>query len=351
MIDRSIFSLLVNGFSPLPSISSQGMQSSERVKAAVKWLQQAHTASGNLGISKGYDLLRGTWSPAYPETTGYTIPTLLNIAGYLPQPELQSLALTLADQLIEIATTEGGVAHWQSQQNPRPVVFDTGQVIFGWLAAYKFSRQERYLMAACRAADWLITVQDPSGSWKQFQYLDVEKVIDTRVAWALAELSHLTGNNDYRRSAVKNCEWALTQQDTLGWYNRCSFREEEDPFTHTLAYTAEGLLECGRLFGESRFISSARLMADALLYRQQPDGHLSSTFSPGWHATNSSRCLTGNCQMVILRLQLYELTDVEEYQDAARKANSFVAAVQRVVDKTPNIQGGIPGFISRSRIV
>jgi uncharacterized protein YyaL (SSP411 family) len=306
-------------------------------------LQRAHAASGNLGISKGYDLLRGAWSPAYPETTGYTIPTLLNAAGFLQDPDLQSLALTLADQLIALATPEGGVVHWQSQREARPIVFDTGQVIFGWLAACKFSQQERYLRAACRAADWLVAIQEPTGSWKQFQYLEVEKVIDTRVAWALAELYQLTGKNDYYHSAVRNCEWALNQQDALGWYSDCSFRKEEDPFTHTLAYTAEGLLECGRLFDESRFISSARLMADALYSRQRPDGRLSSTYGPGWHATSASTCLTGNCQMGILWLRLFELTGAEEYREAARKAISYVAAIQRLAGDNANIRGGIPG--------
>jgi hypothetical protein len=81
--------------------------------------------SNRRGVSKGYDLLRHRWGPAYPETTGYTVPTLLNAAEELGRSDVRVLAFSLADAVLTSATPEGGVAHWASER-PYPIVFDTG---------------------------------------------------------------------------------------------------------------------------------------------------------------------------------------------------------------------------------
>jgi len=153
-----------------------------RLQAALEWIERAQRASGNGGISKGYHAMRRRWSPSYPETTGYTIPTLLNAAIALDRPDLRILALRLADYLLKAATPEGAVAHW-GDLSSQPVVFDTGQVLFGWLAAYEANQDSRYLEAATRAGNWLGAIQDSSGAWMTYQHMGVVKTIDTRVAW------------------------------------------------------------------------------------------------------------------------------------------------------------------------
>jgi hypothetical protein len=233
------------------------------------------------------------------------------------------------------------VVHWQLQA--QPVVFDTGQVMFGWLAAFRASQDQRYLQAAGRAGDWLASIQDASGSWKKHQHLGVEKVIDTRVAWALLELHRHTQNEAHRLAAIRNLDWAMQQQDPDGWFNRCAFTYEEDPFTHTLAYTAEGLFECGKILGEQKYGQAASLAADALLALQRPDGRLASTFAKGWKPTSRSSCLTGDCQMGILWLQLCEMTGEPKYAEAAQKAIAFVARTQALGGSSPNTRGAIAG--------
>jgi len=324
---------------PLPA---NGLQTKHHLDAAIDWIRLAHVMSGDGGISKGYDMLRHRWSPSYPETTGYTIPTLLNAATASGCLELRKFAFSLADYLLNSTTPQGGVAHWASSGS-YPIVFDTGQVMFGWLAAFDASGDERYLRAAMRAGDWLTSVQDSLGSWRDYQHLGVEKVIDTRVAWALMELHRHTGRDAYLHAAVRNLEWAAGQQDDDGWFQHCAFVEGGDPFTHTLAYTAEGLFESGCLLNEARYVDSARLMADALLARQHPDGSLAGTYGQAWRKTSRSSCLTGNCQMGRLWLRLHETTGKQAYFAAASKAITFVARTQCLQPSDPNIRGAIAG--------
>ena len=342
MVDLALLSEALIGLRRPALPLTDSLSAIQRLEAAVDWIRFAHAAAGDGGISKGYTLLRGRWSPSYPETTGYTIPTLLNAAIALNRPELRALALSLADYLLKSTTAEGGVPHW-ADSKPYPIVFDTGQVMFGWLAAFEASQDERYLQAAVRAGDWLVSVQHPSGSWQKYQHLGVEKVIDTRVAWALLVLYRHVPEDAYRQAAVHNLEWTQQQQDADGWFRRCAFVEGEDPFTHTLAYTAEGLFECGSLLNEIRFIEAAGLTADALLSRQRLDGGLASTYGPAWRATSRSSCLTGNCQMGRLWLCLYETSGNQVYYRAAKKAITFVAHTQHLNVSNPNIRGAIAG--------
>ena len=315
------------------------------LEEAVSWILTAREQSRDGGIPAYFDLLRNRWAPSYPETTGYTIPTLLACAARLQRPGLRTAAIALADYLLTTRTPEGGAGHWKRRegQHGTPIVFDTGQVISGWLAAWRETDSAAYLEAAVAAADWLAGVQSESGAWVRYQHLDTVKVIDTRVAWALLELAQVTSRPSYVAAAQRNLDWALGQQQPNGWFRHATFRAGEDPFTHTIAYTAEGLLESGFLLNEPRCIKAAEKVARVLLEGQRPDGSLASTYSSTWQPTSRSSCLTGNCQVALLWLRFYSLSRDSCYLDAARKAIAFVAATQDVRTSNANIRGAIAG--------
>ena len=315
------------------------------LQEALSWILVARERGTDGGIPAYYDLLRGRWRDSYPETTGYTIPTLLRCAEHFGRPDVYTIALSLADYLLEMRTPEGGVAHWDRRRAAAgiPIVFDTGQVIFGWLAAWRATQQPKYLDAARGAADWLLRIQDSSGAWLKHQHLDQVKVIDTRVALALVELGLEAERPAYIAAARRNLDWALSQQQANGWFQRASFRKDADPFTHTIAYTAEGLLECGLLLKEATYVTAAREVADALLRRQRPDGSLASTYDANWRASARSSCLTGNCQMALLWLRYYQQTGDVAFRRAAQRAIAFVASTQDVLTTDPCVRGAIAG--------
>jgi hypothetical protein len=317
----------------------------DRLLAALEWLKRASQVVGGQGISKGYDLLRVRWFPPYPETTGYTVPTLINATRLLGQTEWRDFAMRQASYLLGQVTREGGVFYWEREAGrpPRPVVFDTGQVLFGWLAAYREGGGDRFLAAAARSGDWLAGCQDSAGLWREYQHLGVPKVIDARVAWALLELHRLTGQPAHLTAAIRQLDWVLTQQQEDGWFENCAFTLREDPFTHTIAYTAEGLFRSGELLGEERYLAAGKKTADRLLQLQRPDGSLASAYAPGWRVGEASSCLTGDVQMSGLWLALWSRYRQPEYRAASVKALEFVCRTQDMDTGNRNVRGGIGG--------
>ena len=57
--------------------------------------------------------------------------------------------------------------------NDYPIVFNTGQVLLGWMALHEETEEDRYLECARRAADWLVEGQSEDGSWIRHTFNDI----------------------------------------------------------------------------------------------------------------------------------------------------------------------------------
>src|SRR2546429_2518148 len=164
--------------------------------AAIEWLARAQDATADGGLSRGYSLVRHShygcrgWQPCYPETTGYIIPTLYAAARRLGRPELAVRAERAARWEIEIQLPTGAVRGGAIGEPESPAVFNTGQVLLGWLAAFEETAHGGFADAARRAARYLVATLDPDGHWRsdnsRFARAD-STIYNTRTAWALAE--------------------------------------------------------------------------------------------------------------------------------------------------------------------
>lgn len=317
--------------------------------AAVDWLLRAQKVNGDGGVAASYKLLRARWTPSYPETTGYIIPSLLDYAHRYQRSEVKAAARRMAEFELTRQLPEGGFPCLVEApgQTGWAVAFDTGQILFGLLATYNTGGGDQYLDAAIRAGDWLVKSQLPVGYWKDYESRGSLETIDARVSWPLLLLSQATGRSEYHFAACRQLDWVLTQQRPDGWYDHCTFNPAEPPVTHTLAYVTEGLLESGVLSGEQRYLAAAKKSADALLAALQPSGFLPGAFGPQWKPAASWSCLTGQVQMARVWLRLAQLVKKEEdrqrYRDAAERAIRFVAQTQYLSGMPDEICGGIAG--------
>jgi hypothetical protein len=308
---------------------------------AVSWLLTAHAIGGDGGVPAFYDLLRDVWMPSYPETTGYIVPTLLKYAEGRGSEDVRRVGLEMAEYLLQTQMPAGAIRGW-SADSP-PYVFDTGQVLFGWLAALRETGDERYREALVRSADWLVAQQEPRGYWTRYQYGGHVKVWDVRVAWPLLLVGQALDQPAYTAAGHRCLDWALTHQEDDGWFRHSSLEPGRPSVTHTIAYTVEGFLGSGLLCGDEGYVQAARRAADALLARQHSDGRLSAYWSPGWQPLGGFSCLTGNAQMALCWLRLHQHTGDERYMEAGQRALAFVASTQCLDGRWSPIRGGIAG--------
>lgn len=322
------------------------------LQAAAEWLVRAQDATGSGGVSAHYDAAKRKWAAAYPETTGYIIPTFLRYADFSANSEYRERALRMAQWESDIQLPEGGVrAGTLDAEKIVPTIFNTGQVLFGWLAAWQRTQDARFRDSLVRAADWLVAAEDQDGAWRRFASPFASHTLNTyntRVAFGLAEAGRGLNEPRYIEAAVRNVQWALTQMHPNGWLENNDLEDNERPLTHTIAYATRGILEVGLIASNGAFVDTAARIARAVAQTQRRDGALPGRLDAEWRPAARWTCVTGNAQMAIIWQRLARETGDRALVPAADSAIRFNLSIQDLSASNPAVRGGMPGSHPRS---
>jgi hypothetical protein len=322
--------------------------------AAIAWLVRAQDATPDGGISRAYSLAwhsyfgRRGWQPSYPETTGYIIPTLYGAARRLGRGELSARAERAARWEIEIQLPTGAVRGGVIGEPPTPAVFNTGQVLLGWLAAFEESGEGggAFADAARRAACYLVATLDADGHWRRgnsrFARADAT-LYNTRTAWALAEAGARLDDAQFTDAAARSLRAAARLQTPNGWLPSCCLSDPERPLLHTLAYAIRGFLEGGRVLGDEHLIQAAERAAAALRATVGADGWMPGRYHSDWSAAADWSCLTGQAQMANNWMRLAEITDDPKWLEPVPDVLSFLKRTQNRRSHARGVRGGIKG--------
>jgi uncharacterized protein YyaL (SSP411 family) len=338
----------------LKGSSSRALDTMVHLDAAVQWICRAQDAGNDGGVPRSYSMVynpyfgRKGWIPSYPETTGYIIPTMSDYARLTNRQDIFERAVRMADWECDVQMENGAVQGGTVGQARTPAVFNTGQVIFGWVRAFQETGNERYLKSAERAGTFLADQQDQDGAWrKKLSDYASDRLsfytYNTRTAWALLLLSTIANNARFKEAAIRNIEFALGQQLENGWFKSNCLNDPSKPLLHTIAYCIRGILESGVLLGNQAYIEKAKKAADALISRQRPDGSLAGRFNEKWEPTASWSCLTGDAQISINWSRLFQITGDPRYWEPVRKVNNYLKRVQVMGTGNPGLDGGIAG--------
>ncbi len=264
----------------------EGVNTLSHINAAVHWLCYAQDAFDDGGVARSYSIVYNPyfkhkgWTPSYPETTGYIIPTMFDYANLTSNDEIYNRALKMADWECDVQMENGAVQGGTVDESPTPAIFNTGQVIFGWVRAFWETKSERYLESAVKAGEFLISQQDNDGAWRKnlsdYATKDIETyTYNTRTAWALIDLYKATDELKYKDAAIKNVEFSLSQQLPNGWFKNNCLSNASQPLLHTIAYCIRGILEVGYFLENYDYIAAAKKAAGSLINQQKNDGSLS----------------------------------------------------------------------------
>ncbi len=327
-------------------------QTAERARAATEWLLRAQAATPDEGVSFGYfpgaPDARAGWRPSYPETTGYIVPSLLDYAERFKDNAVAHHALRMAHWETTIQMPSGAVQGGPVCPPERQIaaVFNTGMVLHGYTAAYRVSRDQLFLDAGRRAANFLVGDLDERGHFRShgtFVSSDRIKTYNCLCAWGLYRFGEDTGEALYRDAAVRAAEAATGEQRDNGWFANNCLTEPAAPLLHTIGYTLQGLLEVGILAGRRDLVQAAQRATDPLLARVSPHGFIHGRFYPGWQPAVFSSCLTGNAQLAVVCYRLYEHLGRERYREVAKRLVDHLKALQALNTPDAAINGAIAG--------
>jgi hypothetical protein len=318
------------------------------LNAAINWLKHAQDRSADDGVAQTLLVKSRHWANSYPETTGYIIPTLYRYHQLSGDKDARARAVRMTDWECEIQCPDGGVLAGALGDSDQPTIFNTGQVLFGWVSAFEQEGTERYRESAARAAHWLCDQLDEDGCWRKFGSPFTTKVINlynTRSAWGLTRVHQITGEQRFLDAAVANADWALQQVRPNGWAKHNCLQDDSQPYLHTIAYAMRGFLEIGLYAGREDLVAQAIKMGDAILPHIGRGGFLPGRYDQDWQARVKWSCLTGNAQIAINWGRLYQITGDEKYRVALTRVNRFTKSTQKLegdIDERGAIKGSHP---------
>lgn len=309
----------------------------KRLQEAFTWIERAQKATNDGGVSALYNVRTNSHGVSYPEVTGYIIPTILALKDYFNDDFAEEMAVNMANWLLSIQLSSGA---FPARDLKTPYTFDTGQAILGLLAAYEAVGNPLYYEAAMKAGEYLVSVQLDGGGFPTSSSNQSPRTFHSRVSWALLKLWKNSGDKIFKESAVKNLDWVLRQQGGNGYFRDADTR---GTLTHYLAYTGRGLLESGLILKKEKYINGTKYLCDKLRSLQLNGGSLYGEYSDSWKPTVQWSCLTGNLQIALLWLRIYQITGEERYLKAAKDIIIYTSVTQNLDTNNLGIRGGIPG--------
>jgi len=319
----------------------------QRTTAGIEWLLRSIDVTTDGGsaayYSRIFQPLKG-WQLAYPETTGYIIVTLLDYHHIYPERKLKEYALSCADWICTLQLDNGALPGSVGITNT-PSVFNTGQMLFGLIAAYEITKKESYFITIKRATQWLIDTLEGDGSWQLGAYVPgwVPSYY-TRVVWAVLWANHHLKDPDIKekmRTALSFYQQKIQKNLAVkDW----AFQAGKKAFTHTIAYTIRGFLEAAIILEDTDLEQQAFQLGEKIMRLREFRGRMAGAYDKNWNGDFSFTCVTGNAQLSIILSKMYQRSGDMRYLNTSLKIFDDIVDKQ-VLSHRKNLNGAIPGSV------
>jgi len=316
-----------------------------KIDSAMNWLALSQDKVNRQGSAAYYSLING-WAASYPETTGYIIPAFINYSRMKSKEEFFSRALDMGKWLLNLQSREGWFpGGYKPSPKSEPSIFNSAQIIIGLINLYEATDKKEYLESAKACAEWLVSVQCHDGSWLKGGYVkNYSPSYYSRVSWPILMVWEKDKNKKLYDSAKKSLNTILLKQNTNLSFKDWAFKPGKPAFTHTIAYTIRGFLESAFILNEwEKYGVPAEKTAMKLFRLFELKKYLAGAYYQDWSPVKWYTCLTGNCQIAICWLILYEINNDPRLLNAAIKLVNLTSEKQKLRSINKNIRGAIPG--------
>lgn len=329
-------------FSGKPSDPSR--PSAEYIVASLEWFKSSLLPEG--GSAAKYGMMTHSFTSGYPMATANWVPVLSRINQYYPAAYTaifgdRDIGAELVSWVLRTQRRDGTFpAGYGDYMNQPPKVFNNGMIMHGLLDYYNAFGSQELVEACVQSAEWLLKVQSPDGSWRQFTTHQLSS--NTVSAAALLRLAAITGNEQFKEAGYRNIEFALGLQSPNGYFRGNGFDSSSSAFSLTIAWAIGGLLEAGILEGNQEWKNAALKGLVPVLNLVNNSGFLVGEIDENFQSSSSFTCLPGNCLLAILSYKLASLTGNRELKDKADLLTDYTKKRQ-MISKIPGVSGGIPG--------
>lgn len=314
----------------------------KRAQRTLRWIAQSIYA-GDGGSAAAFHLWKG-WAPPYPETTGYLIETLFDYGHYFKEKQWENLAIHCADWLCCIQRADGAFPGGVGV-NGEPVVFDTGQILFGLSRAFVESKDTKYYDALAKAVNWLLSVLKDDGSWQQHSYTkNYIPSYYTRVIWAILYANHYLKNANIHSKMQQALHYYVNKITPQLSVKNWAFAPDELAFTHTIAYTLRGLLESAILLQDEFALQQAFQMMNKWMDILHQYKKMAGRYDINWQGDYTFTCVTGNAQTSLLFARAYQYTDNQLYLNTSILLFDSIVHQQWTLP-IAGFNGAIPGSV------
>lgn len=316
----------------------------EHLRATYHWLLRSIRSGG--GSSAFFSPLIG-WSRPYPETSGYIIPTLFDVAAFLHDDAGRASAVALGEWLLSIQQPKG---FWFGGHHPprrgRASVFNTAQILKGMVRLARETGEARWIEAARRGGLWLAGGVDESGFFRDGNYhRGFNPGYYTQVAWPMLEVWRLTGEPLIAGAAVRVLDRILGTRNANGAFSGWGFAPEAPAFTHTIGYLLRGFLEAARILDawERYGVSAAATLVSLRARSAYARGRLPGAFDERWNPQGGYTCLTGNAQLAVCFFVVYGRDGDARWSDAALSLLDRTIRPQLLTTPIGGLRGAVAG--------
>jgi len=333
---------------------------------SIDWLLYSFHINNNNGSSgwqsRTFHPFRG-WSLPYPETTGYILVTLYDLLndGHYREDEIngciKSSISWLLNLQLEIGAFPGGHGKYPNnfrlnsidyifnrKRKSMPSIFNTGQILRGLVRAYEDKETEILYISIKHATNYLCDSINNDGSWKNDAYAGQSSPsYFSYIAKPILDSSNILQNEKSRELVLKSLYRIIEKSNnTNDFIKSMSFPRQEIIHTHTLSYTIQGLLECLDFYNndiKNKTMQISNKIISKLLKFNNDKGFIPGGVYGDFRPDLSYSCLTGNCQIGLILLEMNDISKNQYYFDCAKNILDYTINNQ---SKNGSIAGSYP---------
>ena len=294
------------------------MSINNNIEQHYNFIEKSININSGKGSSAYYSRVRHplkAWSKPYPETTGYLIPTLIQLEkqlGVNTNKYVESCMHWLAK---EVQHADGAFPSLYAD-NTRPSLFNSAQIALGFHAYAE--KSDQYKAEELKLTEWLAEHIRKGGKGIHYKG-DFVPTYYSRVVWPglLLGLKH---DHEVLMEGCKKLLRTLLQRIDKTYFLLKAGFQGDIAYTHTVAYTVRGLMESALLLVDSSLLDLCKQQIDTQIQVMQSNNlNLAGRYGPGWKGDYSFRCLTGEWQWIIIFLKAVNLFNDKSYLNLSRQ--------------------------------